>query len=106
LRRRGMEAGLSDRASKVLRAVLHEKAGMDLAETPDPALVADQLSLRELACVRNCGPITLAEIRDWVRSLGYELGVSLKDKRDACRLLPPSNRPECACPLGAQHLAT
>jgi hypothetical protein len=68
-----MEAGLSDRASKVLRAVLHEKAGMDLAETPDPALVADQLSLRELACVRNCGPITLAEIRDWVRSLGYEL---------------------------------
>jgi hypothetical protein len=67
-----MEAGLSDRAVRVLRAV-HEKACIDLAEMPDPALVADQLSLRELACVRNCGPITVAEIRDWVRSLGYEL---------------------------------
>jgi hypothetical protein len=42
-----MEAGLSDRAVRVLRAV-HEKACMDLAEMPDPALVADQLSLREL----------------------------------------------------------
>ena len=68
-----MEAGLSDRAVKVLRAVLHEKAGMDLAEMPDPALAADQLSLTELACVPNCGPITVAEIRDWVRSLGNEL---------------------------------
>jgi hypothetical protein len=49
-KRRGMEAGLSDRALKVLRAALHEKTGMDLAEMPDPALVADQISLFELAC--------------------------------------------------------
>ena len=68
-----MEAGLSDRALKVLRAPLHAKAGMDLAEMPDPALVADLLSLKELACLRNCGQTTLAEIRNWVRSLGYEL---------------------------------
>jgi hypothetical protein len=67
-----MEAGLSDRALKVLRAALHEKAGMDLAELPDPALVADQISLVELACERACGPVTLAEIRNWVRNHGYE----------------------------------
>jgi hypothetical protein len=68
-----MEGGLSDRALKVLRTVLHEKVGMDLDSVLDPALVADQLSLTELACVRSCGPTTVAEIRDWVRSLGYEL---------------------------------
>jgi hypothetical protein len=45
-----MEDGLSDRALKVLRAALHEKAGMNLAEMPDPALVADQLSLTAPAC--------------------------------------------------------
>ena len=32
---------------------------MNLAEMPDPALVADQLSLTGLACVRNCGPTTV-----------------------------------------------
>ena len=54
-----MEGGLSDRALKVLRAVLHEKANVDLAEMPDPALVADQISLFELTCERACGPVTL-----------------------------------------------
>jgi hypothetical protein len=49
-----MEGGLSDRALKVLRTVLHEKVGMDLDSVLDPALVADQLSLTELACVRSC----------------------------------------------------
>jgi hypothetical protein len=37
-----MEGGLSDRALKVVRAVLHEKVGMSLNEMPDPALIADQ----------------------------------------------------------------
>jgi len=83
-----MEAGLSDRALKVLRAALHDKIGMDLAEMPDPALVADQLSLTELARVRNCGPTTVAEIRDWVRSLGYELDILLKDKARRLPLTP------------------
>jgi len=69
-----MEAGLSDRALKVLRAALREKAGMDLAEMPDPALVADQISLVDLACERACGPVTLAEIGNWLRSHGRELG--------------------------------
>ena len=55
-----MEGGLSDRALKVFRAALHEKAGMNFGEMPDPALVADQLSLTKLACVRNCGPTTVA----------------------------------------------
>ncbi len=53
-----MEGGLSDRALKVLRTVLHEKVGMDLDEVPDPALVADQLSRAELACLRGCGMVT------------------------------------------------
>jgi hypothetical protein len=68
-----MEGGLSDRALKVLRAVLHEKANVDLAEMPDPALVADQISLFELTCERACGPVTLAEIRNWIQQHGYEL---------------------------------
>jgi len=58
------------RALKVLRGVLH----MDSAEMPDPAVVADRISLFELACERACGPVTLAEIRDWLRSHGRELG--------------------------------
>ena len=45
---------LSDRLS-VLRAVLHEKAGTELADMPGPALVADHFSLVELACQPNCG---------------------------------------------------
>jgi hypothetical protein len=68
-----MEGGLSDRALKILRTVLHEKVGMDLDEVPDPALVADQISLEELACLQGCGTITVAEVRKWVRGLGYEL---------------------------------
>ena len=40
-----MEGGLSDRALKVLRTELHEKVGMNPNRVPDPALVADQLSL-------------------------------------------------------------
>ena len=55
-----MEGGLSDRALKVLRAALHEKVGMALDELPDPALVADQISLTELACLRSCGYVTVA----------------------------------------------
>ena len=69
-----MEGGLSDRALKVLRAVLHKKANADLAEMPDPAFVADQISLVELACVRTCGPAMVAEIWNWMRSHGFELG--------------------------------
>ena len=65
-----MESGLSTRALGVLRAALHEKAGIDLAEMPDPALVADRVSLAELACQPNCGGVTLAEIRKWIRSNG------------------------------------
>ena len=65
-----MEGGLSDRALKVLRGILN----MDLAEMPDPAVVTGRISLFELACERACGPVTLAEIRNWVRSHGYELG--------------------------------
>ncbi len=68
-----MEGGLSDRALKMLRTLLHEKVGMDLDEVPDPALVANQISLAELACLRGCGTVTVAEIRKWVRGLGYEL---------------------------------
>ena len=68
-----MEGGLSDRALKMLRTVLHEKVGMDLDEVPGPALVANQISLAELACLRGCGTVTVAEIRKWVRGLGYEL---------------------------------
>ena len=73
-----MEGGLSDRALKVLRAILHEKNGRDLAEMPDPALVADQISLMELACLRSCGNVTVAEIRNWIQRHGYEL-------RSVCR---------------------
>jgi hypothetical protein len=83
-----MEGGLSDRALKVLRAMLHEKVGMDLDEMPDPALVADQISLVELACLRNCGGVTVAEIRDWVRRLGYELRFA----RQQARRLPVDSR--------------
>jgi hypothetical protein len=68
-----MEGGLSDRALKMLRTVLHEKVGMDLDEVPDPAMVADQISLAELARLRGCGTVTVAEVRKWVRGLGYEL---------------------------------
>ena len=68
----------------MLRAALHEKAGMNLAEMPDPALVADQLSLTELACVRNCGPTTVAEIRDWVRRSGMNCA-SLNNNGGASR---------------------
>jgi hypothetical protein len=68
-----MEAGLSDRALMVLRAMLHEKANIDLAEIPDPAIVVQRISLFELACERACGPVTLAEIRHWMQSHGYEL---------------------------------
>ena len=68
-----MEAGLSARALRVLRAVLQERSGTDLTELPDPALVADHCSLVELACQPNCGRITLVEIQNWVRSLGHEL---------------------------------
>jgi hypothetical protein len=50
-------------ALKVFRAALYEKAGMNFAEMPDPALVADQLSLTKLARVRNCGPTTVASLR-------------------------------------------
>ena len=38
-----MEGGLSDRALRILRAVLHKKAYTDLAAMPDPALLADQI---------------------------------------------------------------
>ena len=68
-----MKGGLSDGALKILRTVLHEKVGMDLDEVPDPALVANQISLAELACLRGCGTVTVAEVRKWVRNLGYEL---------------------------------
>jgi len=68
-----MEGGLSDRALRVLRAVLNEKAGRDLNEIPDPALVADRVSLTELARQPNCGRVTITEIQNWARSLGYEL---------------------------------
>ena len=68
-----MEGGLSDRALKVLRAALHEKVGMALDELPDPALVADQISLTELACLRSCAYVTVAEIRNWIQRHGYEL---------------------------------
>jgi predicted ATPase len=46
---------------------------MYLAEMPDPALVAHLLSLTELTCLRNCDQTAVAEMRDWMRSLGYEL---------------------------------
>ena len=68
-----MEGGLSNRALRVLRAVLHKKANMDLAAMPDPALVADQISLFDLACERACGPATLSEIRNWMQSHAREL---------------------------------
>jgi hypothetical protein len=68
-----MEGGLSARALRALRAVLHEKAGTDLAEMPDPALVTNHFSLVELACQPNCGRITLVEIQNWAQSLGHEL---------------------------------
>ena len=41
-----MEAGLSDRASKVLRAVLHEKAGMDLADLRKQGIVTKVRTLK------------------------------------------------------------
>jgi hypothetical protein len=44
----------------VLHVVLHEKAGTDLAEMPDPALVADQMSLIGFTCLRGCGTVTVA----------------------------------------------
>jgi hypothetical protein len=68
-----MEGGLSDRALTVLRAILHQKANVDLAEIPDPAIVVERISLLELACERTCGPVILLEIRNWMRSHGYEL---------------------------------
>jgi hypothetical protein len=68
-----MEGGLSDRALKVLRAALHEKVGVPLDELPDPAVVADHISLTELACLRSCGYVTVAEIRNWIQRHGYEL---------------------------------
>jgi hypothetical protein len=74
-----MEGGLSDRALKVLRAVLH----LDFSEMPDPAVVACRISLFELACERACGPATLAEIRNWLRSHGHELGAPSVDSRFA-----------------------
>jgi hypothetical protein len=64
-----MEGGLSDRALRVLRRMLHA----DLGEMPDPAVIAKQVSLIELACEPACGPVTLAEIRNWVRRGGYEI---------------------------------
>jgi hypothetical protein len=66
-----MEGGLSDRALRVLRELLHEKIGSDLGEMPDPALVADHVSHADLARRRNCGPVTLAEIRRWLQSNGW-----------------------------------
>jgi hypothetical protein len=66
-----MESGLSDRALTVLRAMLREKANIDLAEISDSAIVAERISLFELACERACGPVTLAEIRNWMQSHGY-----------------------------------
>jgi hypothetical protein len=64
-----MEGGLSDRALRVLRCMLHS----DLGEMPDPAVVAKHVSLIELGCEPTCGPVTLAEIRNWVRRYGYEI---------------------------------
>jgi hypothetical protein len=46
---------------------------MALDELPDPALVADQISPTELACLRSCGYVTVAEIRNWIQRHGYEL---------------------------------
>jgi hypothetical protein len=63
-----MKGGLSDKALKVLRAVLQ----MDFSEMSDPALIANRISLFELACERACGPVTLGGIRNWVRTHGYE----------------------------------
>ena len=68
-----MEGGLSDRALRILRAILHNKANTDLAAMPDPALVADQISVVDLASERACGPVTLSEIRNWMQSHGHEL---------------------------------
>jgi hypothetical protein len=67
-----MEGGLSDKALKVLRAVLQ----MNLSEMPDPAVVADRISLFELACERACGPATLAEIRNWCEATATNSGAS------------------------------
>jgi hypothetical protein len=72
-----MEGGLSDRALTVLRALLHEKANIDLDELPDPAIVSERISLFELACERACGPVMLAEIRNWMQSHGYKLRSSI-----------------------------
>ena len=73
-----MEGGLSDRALRILRAILHNKANTDLAAMPDPALVAEQISLVDLACERACGPVTLSEIRNWMQSHGHELRDAIK----------------------------
>jgi hypothetical protein len=53
----------------VLRGALH----LDVGEMPDPAVIAKQVSLVELAFEPACGPVTLAEIRTWVRLCGYEI---------------------------------
>jgi hypothetical protein len=64
-----MEGGLSERALKVLRVVLH----LDVGEMPDPAVIAKKISLAELAREPACGPVTLAEIQNWVRRCGDEI---------------------------------
>ena len=58
-----MEArALGYRALTVLRAILHQKANVDLAEIPDPAIVVERISLLELACERTCGPVTRSQL--------------------------------------------
>ena len=75
-----MEGGLSNRALRVLRAVLHKKANMDLAAMLDPALVAEQISLVDLACERACGPVTLS---------GYGIGCKVMATNYATLSRPP-----------------
>ena len=67
------ERQLSVRALRALRVILYEKIGMSWEEMPDPALVAEHVSLVELASQRNCGKRTLLEIRNWVQAHGYEV---------------------------------
>jgi hypothetical protein len=82
-----MEAGLSDRALKVIRAALHEKTGMDLAEMPGPALVRTRYRLLNLP---------VSGLVDPLRQERYEIGCEpTATNSGPFRSLPPSIRPEC-----------
>jgi hypothetical protein len=67
------ERQLSVRALRALRVILYEKIGRSWDEISDPALVAEHVSLAELARQRNCGWRTLVEIRNWALGHGYEV---------------------------------